>query len=54
MEVSGNAPSLSLFMLESRIPLLTGGGFGMEASPLLTALLLLSLFLLACRRKAKK
>ncbi len=54
VEVSGNAPSLSLFVLESRIPLLTGGGFGMEASPLLTALLLLSLFLLACRRKAKK
>ena len=47
VQISGNAPPHSVFLLESRLPLLSGGTFGPEGSPLLTvfllALLLISL-----------
>ena len=43
VQISGNAPRHSILLLESRIPLLSGGGFGAEGSPILTVFLLLLL-----------
>lgn len=54
VQISGNAPRVSLFLLESRIDWLSGGGFGPEGSPMLTAFLLAALFLLAFFKKVKK
>ena len=45
VQISGNAPRHSILLLESRIPLLSGGGFGAEGSPILTAFLLLLLII---------
>lgn len=45
VQISGNAPRHSLLLLESRIPFLSGGGFGAEGSPILTVFLLLLLLI---------
>lgn len=47
LEISGNASLHPVFSPESRMPYLTGGAFGPEASPLLTGLLVLLLILIA-------
>ncbi len=46
VQISGTAPSFSVFMLESRKHFLSGGAFGPEGSPVLTGILVLLLFVL--------
>ena len=46
VQISGTEPSFSVFMLERRKHFLSGGAFGPEGSPVLTGLLVVSLFVL--------